>query len=220
MTDYQVEEYSTRKIGPLIRLGGIRTDQLPPVPGLEGMDGNIDRLTQFLASLIREAVPFIDSAAPREIGDGDGHTSTGASASTHKRKIECWKLKGTKSYRPELAAKVELFERVIGPRELEEAVASIGKEKGRVAMGAGETWVCRRSVHEDRKEKGTASWNEFRECFKVRHAETEVMFTPSVVMMKKRVIWDCGSVVCTLFTSLPPPPLPPIYHLIPPPPIT
>jgi len=199
MTDHQGHEHSTPKTGPLIRLWGIKTDQLPPVPGAEGTGSNVDGLTQLLASLLREAVPFIDSVAPK----GDRHTSAGVSDPTQKLKTGNWKPKGTKSYHPTSTAKVELFERVVGPKELEEAAAAAAVGKGKkLATGAGETWICRRSVHEDRKEKGTASWDEFRDCLKERHAETEEMFTPSVVRMEKGVVWDCGGVVCLFFLLL------------------
>lgn len=194
MTDHRRDEHSNPRFGPLIRLWGIRTDQLPPVPGKEGTDSNADKLTQFLASLLREAVPFIDSVALKGNGDGDIPTSTETSPPTKKRKTDGWKPKGTKSYHPESAAKVDLYERVIGPKELGEAAGRV-----KATTGAGETWVCRRSVHEDKKEKGTASWGEFWDCFKERHAETEELFTPSVVKMEKRVVWDCSGVVCLFF---------------------
>ncbi|KAK3330377.1 hypothetical protein B0H66DRAFT_59518 [Apodospora peruviana] len=172
------------KLGPLIRLSGIRTNQLPPVEGGRG-PGDCN-LAWFLASLLREAVPFIESVAPK----GD--------AKRDEKKRE-WKPKGVKSYR-ESAADVELFERVIGAGELE-MVKKQQKEgglsldsKGVSGEGGGETWVCRRSVHEDARETLTASWEEFRDCFKDRHAETEKMFTPSVVKMEKVVVWDCAGV--------------------------
>lgn len=190
MSDHQSGEDSIPGPGPLIRLWGIRTNQLPPAPGAEGTDSSVDKLTQFLASLLKEAVPFINSVASQDI-----HTSTGLSNSSQKRKITNWKPKGTKSYHPESTANVELFERVIDPKELQEAATAIGDGK-LVSTGAGETWICRRSVHDDKKEKGTASWDEFRDCFKEKHPETEDMFTPTVVKMEKKVIWDCGGVVC------------------------
>lgn len=53
------------------------------------------------------------------------------------------------------------------------------------------------SVHDDAAERGTATWGEFREAFKVRHAEAERDFTPSVVGIRTVKEWDCGGVEVT-----------------------
>ncbi|KAM7222324.1 Protein of unknown function (DUF3074) domain containing protein [Rhypophila decipiens] len=179
-------------LGPLVRLWGIKTAQLPtgPVIGGAGADSlaakdddddkarSSDGLTQFLGSLLGEAVPFIDSVSPKN-EDTQG-------------KIKIWKPKGSKSYTPTPATNgkvnVELFEQVIKAGELKDLITTPDTPV------RDETWVCRRSVHQDKREKGTASWEEFRKCFKEKHPETEKLFTPSVIRMEKRVVWDCQGV--------------------------
>jgi hypothetical protein len=166
--------------GPLLRLWGISTSQLPP----EG--ASQDDLLPFLISIIQEAVPFIDSAAPKS-GDAS-HPAAKA-----------WKHKTTKSS-ADSAAKVEVLERVISSAELEAlAAAKHGATggKGKGAPAQQETWAVRRSVHADKAEKGSASWDEFVDCFKDRHAETEDAFTPAVVGANAAMHWDCGNVEVT-----------------------
>ncbi|KAK7745018.1 hypothetical protein SLS53_003253 [Cytospora paraplurivora] len=56
-----------------------------------------------------------------------------------------------------------------------------------------EFWACRRSVHVDEPEKGTASWAEFVGCIRDLHAETEDAFTPNVLAHRTAVAWEGGS---------------------------
>lgn len=220
-------------LGPLIRLWGIRTDQLPPgpLPGGgddDGSDGNTEELSRFLRSLLGEAIPFIDSlpAPPKD----EGSRSSGDETKTANPKRKVWKPKGTKSYNitgpspsssspsppppptgsvhananANAKVKVELFERSIKSKDLEDiaataAIAGTRKPEGPVPVATGETWVCRRSIHEDKKGVGAASWEEFRESFKERHPETEALFTDSVVRMDKKVVWDCKGVVSDFY---------------------
>ncbi|KAM7189973.1 Protein of unknown function (DUF3074) domain containing protein [Naviculisporaceae sp. PSN 640] len=220
-------------LGPLIRLWGIKSDQLPSGrlvkvgagfraggsikdkdedksfdgdgnahgnrDGLsheedqEGSGGgNSEDLSKFLCSLLKEAVPFIDYVAPKQRKEEEGEEGDDG--------IKTWKPKGSKAYNNN-TIKVDLFERVISSKDLEEvaatSTATTTRSKARAEGGGGggrETWICRRSIHEDRPENGTASWDEFRDCFKERHPETEALFTPSVVSMVKRVVWDCKGV--------------------------
>lgn len=146
---------------PVLRLSGFKTSQLPPT------SASADELRPFVAALLDEAVPFIDSAAPRD-ADGDA----AASASSKKG----WRSKGTKKF-PESDAKVELSERVVSlPGETETAAAA-------------ETWACRRSVHADAARKGTASWAEFASCIRDEHAATEDAFTPTVLAHHVAATW-------------------------------
>ncbi|KAM7188852.1 Protein of unknown function (DUF3074) domain containing protein [Rhypophila sp. PSN 637] len=181
-------------LGPLVRLWGIKTAQLPTGPVIGGVGGDnlaakdnddkarsSDGLTQFLGSLLGEAIPLIDSVSPKK--------------EDKQAKAKIWKPKGSKSYTPTPATNgkvnVELFERVIKAGELKNLITGGTTPDTPVRD---ETWVCRRSVHQDKREEGTASWEEFRECFKKKHPETEKLFTPSVIRMEKRVVWDCEGV--------------------------
>ncbi|KAI0136540.1 hypothetical protein BJ170DRAFT_602113 [Xylariales sp. AK1849] len=156
-------------LGPLIRLRGIATAQLPaPTEAAAG-------LAPFLISILQEAVPFIDGAAPKTGSPPDP---------------KVWKHKGDKKS-PDSAAKVEVSERVIGAGELETVASRAGITDRKLE---GETWMCRRSVHADAPETGTASWAEFEKCFRDEHAEAEDAFTPNVLATHEALAWDCGGV--------------------------
>lgn len=167
--------------GQLLRLRGLRTAQLP------ALDATPDVLAPFLISILQEAVPFIDSVAPKA-----------ASRDASKE----WRRRRSKSH-ADSAASVELFHRT---------VAAGGEGEGEGEGDTRESWICRRSVHQDAAAKGTASWAEFRDCFKERHVETEDAFTPTVTSAKEEVKWDCAGVVRSLQRQQPaprdlPPPL-------------
>ena len=154
-----------RSHGRLLCLKGLRAAQLP------ALNATPDVLAPFLTSLLHEAVPFVDSVAPK------------ASAAGQRAATAAWRRKGSKSAHAGSAARVELYQRTVDE----------GEGRGDSAR---ETWVCRRSVHRDAAARGTASWAEFRDCFKERHVETEGSFTPTVVDAREVVRWDCTGVVC------------------------
>jgi hypothetical protein len=52
-----------------------------------------------------------------------------------------------------------------------------------------EYWVCRRSVHVDAEEKGTASWAEFEKGLGENHSENEMAYTPSVTRVEHLLEW-------------------------------
>lgn len=149
---------------PLLRLAGLKTAQLP------APSATAEELRPFITALLREAVPFIDTVAPKAAGPAPANT--------------LWKSKGVKTL-PESDARVEVTERVV---EMTKAGAGSGEGGG----GGGEekdTWVCRRSVHADSAVRGSASWAEFVDCLRDRHAETEEAFTPGVVGHRVAVTW-------------------------------
>ncbi|KAI1213880.1 uncharacterized protein F4807DRAFT_409498 [Annulohypoxylon truncatum] len=175
---------STNTLGPLVRLRGLRTEQLPAA------SASPDDLAPFLLAILQEAVPFIDSAAPKASGDA-------------KPDPKIWKLKGTHTH-PDSKAKVEVLERVIPAAELEkvESRSSAASEGGGESKGGGgkdakvkgETWCCRRSVHADAAERGTASWEEFVAAFREEHAQSEKAFTPACLAAHEAQSWDCAGV--------------------------
>lgn len=146
--------------GPLLRLAGLKSSQLPAATA------SPEELSPFITALLNESVPFIDTAAPRAADFTDPAVPAPPASNT------LWKSKGTKSH-PDSTAKIELSERVV-PVE---------------GGGGGETWACRRSVHADEATKGTASWAEFADCIRDRHAETEDAFTPTVLAHREAVSW-------------------------------
>ncbi|KAI1253500.1 hypothetical protein MGN70_005708 [Eutypa lata] len=179
------------ELGPLLRLWGIRRDQLPPATA------SGDALVPFLTSIMQEAVPFIDAAAPK--------------SSSPSKEQGLWKPKGTKSHR-DSDAPVEVSERRIPAAALRRILDLHNKreekEKGKgegegerdvengdpVVPSGGEMWCCRRSVHADEPRSGTASYAEFDRCFRLEHAESEAAFTPNVRAVNEAVRWDCEGV--------------------------
>ncbi|KAI1749406.1 hypothetical protein F4782DRAFT_513711 [Xylaria castorea] len=156
------------ELGPLVRRWGLPVKQLPSATA------GVEELKPFFASILKEALPFIDGAAPK-------------TSSSDAKKL--WKSKGAKSS-PESAAKVEVLERVISAKELQ-AIASKHGIKSKVDE---ETWAVRLSVHEDAAKKGTASWEEFDHSFRLEHGKTEMAFTPNVIGANEAQRWDCTGI--------------------------
>ncbi|KAK7941117.1 uncharacterized protein PG986_013504 [Apiospora aurea] len=178
-------------IGPLVRLWGISASQLP------SPTASSDDLAPFLVSILQEALPFIDSAAPRR-SRCDDPSSAAAAATTAAATKNPWKPKGVKTSPADSAAPVEVSERVVGAGELETVVARAllndeTRKKTQSRLG-NEVWACRRSTHADAAQKGTASWAEFVRCFRDEHAAAEDGFTPDVVATCEAISWDCGGV--------------------------
>lgn len=179
-------------LGPLIRLWGLTTAELPDPSDTP------DKLAPFLISILQEAVPFIDSAAPKSASSATAHPAVDPGAAASR----LWKPKGPSSGAgkryPESAAAVHLSERAVRPAELERvARRSGGARSGHRRVTSGETWACRRSVHADTAAPGarSASWAEFRDAMGgERHAESEAAFAPTVVASRPAIVWDCGGV--------------------------
>lgn len=158
--------------GPLVRLWGIDSSTFP----LAGSKS--DALKTLLASMLLEALPFVDSvpASPEKASPQSS-----------------WKYKHTKTF-PNSTAPVVLWERTVDSDTLEsiaEANPSLAVPARKITT---ETWALRQSIHKDDKTKGTASWNEFVRCFKEQHAEAEKAFTPSVISTTRLQEWDCSGI--------------------------
>ncbi|KAI1156127.1 hypothetical protein F4825DRAFT_405091 [Nemania diffusa] len=158
---------SENELGPLVRRWGLLVKQLPSATA------GLDELKPFVASILKEAIPFIDGAAPKIPSDAK----------------KLWKSNGAKSS-SDSTAKVEVIERVISAKELQ-AVASKNGVKAKVEE---ETWAARLSVHEDAAKKGTASWDEFDHYFRLEHGKTEMAFTPDVIGANEAQRWDCTGI--------------------------
>lgn len=169
--------YST--LGPIVRLEGISINQLPfsgkgiqpsnVSPSDKFQDGSgtvaVPSPSQFLTNVLSEAAPFIDTVAPK---NGD----------TPK-----WKWKAGPKRFEHSDAEVILYERKVPAKELE-------KIEGMARVEKDEMWFCRRSVHRDASEKGTASWAEFVHAFKENHPQSEDAFTPAVIGAREAIHWD------------------------------
>ncbi|KAH7022857.1 hypothetical protein EDB80DRAFT_695844 [Ilyonectria destructans] len=159
------EEY-----GPLVRLWGIHPSQLP----LAGAKG--DDLKPLLTSILKEALPFI-KLAPEPSSSGPS----------------LWKPKSTKNF-PHSTAIVQLYERTVAAEHLRAVVEEHHPPGVDASNIKPETWALRQSVHDNATTGGTASWAEFVRCFKERHAEAEVAFTPNIASTERRREWDCAGV--------------------------
>ncbi|KAK5629934.1 hypothetical protein RRF57_005649 [Xylaria bambusicola] len=158
---------TTTELGPLVRRWGLPVKQLPSATA------GSDELKPFFASILKEALPFIDSAAPKTSSDAK----------------KLWKSKGAKSS-PDSDASVDVLERRISAKELQ----TIASKHGIKADIEEETWATRLSVHEDAAKKGTASWDEFEHSFHLEHAKTEMAFTPNVIAANEAQRWDCTGI--------------------------
>lgn len=170
---------SANTLGPLVRLRGLRTEQLPAA------DATAEDLAPLLFAILQEAVPFIDSASPKAAGA--------------KADPKVWKSKGS-HMNHDSRARVEVLERVIPAAELEKVESRSAASEGTEGKGAkegkvrGETWCCRKSVHVDAPERGTASWDEFVRAFREEHAQSEKAFTPACLAAHEAQSWDCTGV--------------------------
>ncbi|RYP23058.1 hypothetical protein DL765_001313 [Monosporascus sp. GIB2] len=169
---------ASSELGPLLHLWGISRRQLPPPTA------SAEELVPLLTAILREAVPFIDSAAPKK----------------NKNRGELWKPKGSKSHR-DSEARIDLSERRIPAAELRRPPPDRGdngqqqqQQQQRPGQERDEVWFCRRSVHADEARSGTASWAEFESRLRLpeRNAEAELAFDPGVVAAREAVAWDCG----------------------------
>ena len=165
-------------LGPLIRTWGLPTANLP----------TDDALTPFCQSLLHEALAFLDSLAPKTpVANGGARVTT-----------ESWNNSHSVKTLDPCRAPIHLNSRNISAEQLR-AVAKENPESHAPPADRvrAENWAARVSVHDDAAERGTATWGEFREAFKDRHAEVEKEFTPSVVGMRTVKEWDCGGVNAT-----------------------
>ncbi|CAG8981697.1 hypothetical protein HYALB_00006570 [Hymenoscyphus albidus] len=171
----------TYKLGPWVRLEGISFKQLPPgakgitnstspAQGSEDRSGSVQApsVESFIQSVLSESIGFIDGVAPKS-----------GSATT-------WKMKGTPKTFSSSAAPVQLYEWTVPGKQLDqvEGMSQFSADR------SSEFWCCRRSVHRNISENGTASWEEFRHNFKDNHAESEKAFTPTVIEARQAMKWD------------------------------
>jgi len=139
-------------------------------------------------------VDGVDVVPPPPSGDGRG-------GDYKERGVMIWRNSGKREGYSDSEAGVDLFERVVdvavvvpgdSPSDADaeigeggdgdgEGSGSVDGRKKKTMRTVKETWVCRRSVHRDASERGTAGWDEFKRGFKERHVETEAAFVGTVV---------------------------------------
>ena len=129
---------------PFLRLRGISTAHLPP------SDTPQEDLVPFLTALLREAVPFVDSVAPKSPNRPQPTTDPGTARSE-------WKPLKTKTSKVEDNGNtvVSLYERTLSAPELRAIERSAGMATSNTDDP--EIWACRRSVHPDSDVPGDGS---------------------------------------------------------------
>ena len=116
-------------------------------------------LSSFVRDVLDEAYRFVDDRA-----------------------VKTFSKKGTKSLRP-AAAQIELKHQKI----LRDSLRHISRENAKLSPPefedwpkADEEWFSRRSVHADRAEGGTASWEELKGALYASHSENEGAYTDDI----------------------------------------
>lgn len=170
------------KLGPLVRLSGLTTDELPagasgglsssqhaPVTPANTVITAASPLT-FLTDVLNEAIPFLDTVAPKAL------SAPGT----------LWKQRGPPRRFSASESPVEVYSLVVAGADIDDIPGADALR----ANAKDETWICRRSVHRDAAQKGTASWEEFVEGFKEQHAETEKGFIDTVIGAREAATWE------------------------------
>ncbi|KAF7905527.1 uncharacterized protein EAF01_006048 [Botrytis porri] len=159
------------KLGPWIRLNGISYSQLPEAGiGIEVASGAIKALNgsghptknakAFITAVLEEASPFFNGMV---------------------QNAPPWTFLKSKTG-------VELYKRVVSKEELDYCNGTHDKAIKK-ANEEGETWFARRSIHENKAEANTASWDEFTLHIKQEHFEREKDWCHSVLASSRRAMY-------------------------------
>ncbi|KAF7938150.1 hypothetical protein BELL_0045g00130 [Botrytis elliptica] len=159
------------RLGPWIRLNGLSYSQLPEAGiGIEAASGAIKPLNggghptrnakTFITAVLEEAIPFLNGMVQNE---------------------PPWKLLKSKT-------DVQLYKRVVSKEELDYCNGTHDKATEK-ANEEGETWFARRSIHENKAEANTASWDEFTLHIKQEHFEREKDWCHSVLASSRRAMY-------------------------------
>lgn len=151
-------------LGPLIRLHTLSIHQLPSHPSL--------------ASSRKEGGPGIHAFASSALEEADTFMTTYLPKNFEKKGADKWSAPAK--------APVTLLQRDISSGE-------IPKEKvAGESTGGAETehWFARESLHENKAEEGTASWEEFDHGLRVDHSQHEMDYTPDVQDAHEVMNWD------------------------------
>ena len=181
---------SNPELGNLVRLFPLSLDDLPFHPALDipgknssgsaelaqvqgphETSSNRPSLSSFLAAVLSEAQTFVDTTLPATFEVGS-----------------------EKSSAPSIS-KVRILKRNITPTELSSVPWSSSKIARRVdaqlkAGGEGEAWFARLSLHPNRREEGTADFEELDEAVRIEHNEHEREYTSNIFDSYRVLDWD------------------------------
>ena len=128
-------------------------------------------LSDFLTTILNEAVYFIDKTVP-----------------------DTFRQKSTKSS-PPATARVEVLTRSITPAEVHNSLReqpTVSRERSiPKTIKSGEAWFARRSRHANHSgHESSASWAEFDSGLRVNHCDKERSYTPDLFDSYKVLDWD------------------------------
>ena len=156
-------------VPPYVHLLGFHPSQLP-VP-----TANVEELSPLLQSMLTEGLHFLSSLP---------------SPDAPSQSVGTWRFMDTKYFFNSHGA-VHMYERMVTASELRNRVKTntISSELARTLP---EVWFLRRSIHQNDAVNGSASWEEFEQCFKDDHAKYEKAYTPTVSKTTRLHEWNCS----------------------------
>jgi len=150
-------------LGKYVRLRHLRPHELPSHPDLaEHQPHSVDVHT-FIQDVLEEASTFMLDYVPRHFEEKSAAKSS-----------------------PPSKATVRIAVKDVKASEIEE----LAVETGRASDDVVENWVSRLSIHENKKELGTADWSEFETALLVDHAKHEQKYTPDLYAAHQVISWD------------------------------
>lgn len=149
-------------LGPLIRLRPLAVDQLPAHSKLQSDGKERPEIHAFAAAALEEGNAFMTTYLP------------------HK-----FSVKSEGKWSPPSNAAVKLFAHDISASELPKDTVAAAP-----SGSSGESWFARESLHANKAEDETASWEEFDNGLRVNHSQHEMEYTPSVEDAHEVMNWD------------------------------
>ena len=148
-------------LGPMIRMRPLASRQLPSHHALSSEESRPD-IHAFASAALEEGNAFMTTYVP------------------HK-----FSVKSPAKWAPPSNAPVKLLARDISASELPKDTVAAAPQ------GAGsESWFARESLHENKSQNETASWEEFDNGLRVDHSKHEMEYTPSVEDAHEVMNWD------------------------------
>ncbi|KAH0543488.1 hypothetical protein FGG08_002156 [Glutinoglossum americanum] len=184
-----------RPVKRLIRLAprSIKDDTIPWHPAFAGIAPSTHQrptLDQFLSEVLRQALHFTSRVIPSDPHDAPPQNPT---SKRPTRSSSSWRPKSVKKVD---GIDVRIYARKLRPDEFHVPVTGTNSSASDAhsppidPKEETEYWFARRSVHENLKGEGTASFGEFEEGLKENHAENEAEYTPGIKWVRKLVAWE------------------------------